>query len=106
MRSKQEKDALCRRSVEQGLGISALYPSAIKQIPELSEMLSYDQAPGSTMIAERLVTLPTHELVSDADLVRLRVVLDSIRGNQDVDVNRALEAPAAGQGAHELPRPR
>lgn len=106
MRSKQEKDALCRRSVEQGLGISALYPSAIKQIPELSEMLSYDQAPGSTMIAERLVTLPTHELVSDADLVRLRVVLDSIRGNQDVDVNCALEAPAAGRGAHELPRPR
>ena len=67
MRSKQEKDAVCRTSADQGLGISPLYPSSLQYIAELRDTLSSQNVPQSTMIAERLVTLPTHELVSSAD---------------------------------------
>ena len=104
MRSKQQKDALCRASAEQGLGISGLYPCAVKQIAELSGTLSCDQVPGSTMIAERLVTLPTHEFVSDGDLVRLRIALETVQDKQCPEVKHASESPGAGQQAQELPR--
>mgnify|MGYP000004545318 CR=1 FL=1 len=102
MRSKQAKEALCRRSSEQGLGISALYPCAVKQIAELSGTLSTQQVPESTMIAERLVTLPTHELVSDSDLVRLNAAVESIAETQDV--HHALESSGAGRCVQESPR--
>ncbi|MCW5798366.1 MAG: DegT/DnrJ/EryC1/StrS family aminotransferase [Nitrospira sp.] len=104
MRSKQEKDALCRKSAEQGLGISALYPCAVNQIKELSGTRSSQQVPESTMIAERLVTLPTHEFVSNGDLVRLCAALDSVQENQGLDVNHVLEAPGVERRAQELPR--
>ena len=46
MCSKQEKEALCRVSVEQGLGVSSVYPSSVQNIPELREKLSsQDNAP-------------------------------------------------------------
>jgi dTDP-4-amino-4,6-dideoxygalactose transaminase len=104
LRSKEEKNALCRKSAEQGLGISAMYPSAVKQIAELSGILSSQDVAESTLIAERLVTLPTHELVSDADLVRLRAALESVQENHDVNVNSPHEAPGAGRCAQDLPR--
>ncbi len=75
MRSRQDKEALCRLSREQGLGISSLYPSTIRQVAELSEALSAEEVPHSAMIAERLVTLPTHELVSDEDVQRICSVI-------------------------------
>ena len=71
MRSKQEKDAVCRASADQGLGISPLYPSSLQQIVELRDTLSSQDVPQSTLIAERLVTLPTHELVSGDDIDRI-----------------------------------
>jgi dTDP-4-amino-4,6-dideoxygalactose transaminase len=104
LRSKEEKNALCRKSAEQGLGISAMYPSAVKQIAELSGILSSQDVAESTLIAERLVTLPTHELVSDADLVRLRAALESVQENHDVNVNSPHEAPGAGRRAQDSPR--
>ena len=75
MRSKQEKDLVCRMSAERGLGISSMYPSSLQHITELRESVSSQDVPQSTMIAERMVTLPTHELVSDDDLVRISHVV-------------------------------
>lgn len=71
MRSKQDKESVCRLSLAQGLGVSAMYPSAIGQVAELSDTLANDPVPQSVLIAERLVTLPTHELVSDEDVKRI-----------------------------------
>ncbi|MGC3976650.1 MAG: aminotransferase class V-fold PLP-dependent enzyme [Nitrospira sp.] len=104
MRSKQAKDALCRRSAEQGLGISALYPCAVKQIAELSGTLFSQQVPESTMIGERLVTLPTHEFVSDGDVVRLRTALERVQDEQCPEITHAPKAPGAGRQTQELPR--
>lgn len=104
MRSKQEKDALCLKSREQGLGISPLYPSAVDQIAELSGTISSGHVPQSTMIAERLVTLPTHELLSDADLVRLCSAVESVQQDHKPNVNYSAEASGPRRHAEELPR--
>lgn len=77
MRSKQEKDAVCRLSARQGLGISSMYPSSLQHIAELRDALSSQEVPQSTSIAERLVTLPTHEFLSDSDLVRISDALQA-----------------------------
>lgn len=82
MRSRQDKDALCRISREQGLGVSAMYPTAISQVAELSELLSAEPVPHSVTIAERLVTLPTHELVSDEDLKRICSIVTGVLRDQ------------------------
>ena len=104
MRSKQEKDALCRLSVEQGLGVSSLYPSAIQNITELREGLSSQQAPQSAMIAERLVTLPTHEFLTTRDLERISRAIEDVQ--QAAGLTAAC-SPMAREERHtisELPR--
>lgn len=83
MRSKQEKDAVCRMSAERGLGISSMYPSSLQHIIELRESVSFQGVPQSTMIAERLVTLPTHELVSDDDLVRISGIVHAAQQGEE-----------------------
>ena len=104
MRSKQEKDALCRLSAEQGLGVSSLYPSAIQYIAELREALSSQQAPQAAMIAERLVTLPTHEFLSAGDLERISRAIEDV---QQAAGLKAACSPRAREERHtisELPR--
>lgn len=86
MRSRQEKEAVYLMSKVRGLGMSAAYPSSIQQVPELREMLSSQNVPRATMIAERLVTIPTHELLSDTDLVRICSAVQSV---QRVEESRA-----------------
>ena len=79
MRSRQEKEALCRASVEQGLGVSSMYPSSIQYIAELRTELESQAVPQATMMAERLVTLPTHEFVSGHDLARICSAVQEIQ---------------------------
>jgi perosamine synthetase len=104
MRSKQEKDAVCRTSADQGLGISPLYPSSLQYIAELRDTLSSQDVPQSTMIAERLVTLPTHELVSDSDLVRICSVIQAAQRVDGAATIRRPDIPNGQRHAPELPR--
>lgn len=103
MRSRQDKDALCRISREQGLGISAMYPSAIGQVPELSASLSAAPVPHSVAIAERLVTLPTHELLSDEDLKRMCAVVSNSLQDQVIGNNAVADGSRCC--ASELAKP-
>ncbi len=104
MRSKQEKETLCRRSADEGLGISSLYPSSVEQIALLAETLSSQHVPQSTIIAERLVTLPTHELVSDKDLVRLCAAVESVQQVHGLDSKSSSEQLDEHSHMQELPR--
>jgi dTDP-4-amino-4,6-dideoxygalactose transaminase len=67
-RSREERDGLCRKGVGAELGISPMYPGAVSQIPELRDSLGRTRYPVAESVAERLLTLPVHPLVSDADL--------------------------------------
>ncbi len=84
LRSRQEKEALCRASVEQGLGVSSMYPSSVRDIPELRPELESQAVPQATMMAERLVTLPTHEFVSAHDLERICRAIQEIQQAEGV----------------------
>ncbi|MBA3967022.1 MAG: DegT/DnrJ/EryC1/StrS family aminotransferase, partial [Nitrospirales bacterium] len=104
MRSRQEKESLCRMSREQGLGVSSMYPSSVQHIAELRETLSSQSVPQSTMIADRLVTLPTHELLSTHDLERVCGAVQGIQHAAEVGSARSSEVQAKPCSTSELPQ--
>ena len=104
MRSRQEKEALCRASVEQGLGVSSMYPSSIQYIAELRTELESQAVPQATMMAERLVTLPTHEFVSAHDLARICSAVQEIQRAEGVGPTHSSIAQNDGRTISEMPR--
>jgi perosamine synthetase len=78
MPSAVHKRHLCALSVEQGLGVSPLYPTAISEIQHLKAFFKDQQFPGATVLAKRLVTLPTHCYLEAADLERICLALRTI----------------------------
>lgn len=78
MSSREEKSRLCALSKRQGLGISPLYPTTVQQIPELQAILSMTPVTGASIVAERLVTLPTHCYVTDHDVNRIKAALEEV----------------------------
>ena len=91
-------------SAEQGLGISSMYPSSLQDIAELRDTLSSQRVPKASMITERLVTLPTHELVSDSDLVRICSVIQAAQRVDGAATIRRPDIPNGQRHAPELPR--
>lgn len=104
MRSKQEKEALCQISGEQGLGVSSMYPSSVQYIAELREALSSQSVPQSTMIAERLVTLPTHELLSEVDIERICGAVQEVQRAEEVRITCSPEFNEEQPRVSERPR--
>lgn len=104
MGSKQEKESVCLMSKAQGLGVSAAYPSSIQQVPELREVLSSQNVPRAAMMAERLVTVPTHELLSDTDLARICSAVQRVQcvGGSGADSSSVINERR--QSVSELPR--
>jgi dTDP-4-amino-4,6-dideoxygalactose transaminase len=59
------------------LGLSAMYPSAVPDIPELRARLSGTRCPGARDLAQRLFTLPTHAFLSDKDRESVIALVES-----------------------------
>lgn len=55
----------------QAMGLGSLYPSGVNMIPALGGSHDPGEFAGAAMVAERLVTLPTHHLMSTVDLCEL-----------------------------------
>ena len=58
-------------SQARGLGLSVAYPTAINEIPELRGAFDDEQFPSARLIADTLVTLPTHQWVSERDRIAI-----------------------------------
>jgi perosamine synthetase len=71
MKTGEQKRQLCALSKQRGLGISPCYPAPVQDIPELQSTLRGTKAAGASMLAECLVTLPTHRYVTDQDVRRI-----------------------------------
>jgi dTDP-4-amino-4,6-dideoxygalactose transaminase len=82
LNTSEMKARLCAKSQEQGLGISPLYPTSIELIPELRQHLSDGSAPISKQVADRLVTLPTHHMVSAHDMHRVLEALEELAAQE------------------------
>lgn len=72
----EEKASICREYKH--IGISAMYPTSIGEIKELSDSVSVKSCPNSSRIAKKLITLPTHHLVNEG----LRKKICSVVGNK------------------------
>lgn len=54
-----------------GLGVSRMYPASVNQIKALRDRFASQSFPTAEDVAERILTLPTHELLSPDDEERL-----------------------------------
>lgn len=67
MNSREERDKVYVLSQKKGLGISLMYPTAINEIEELRATFNGKVFPTAREISERLLTIPTHHLLSERD---------------------------------------
>ncbi|MFH1701756.1 MAG: aminotransferase class V-fold PLP-dependent enzyme [Candidatus Zixiibacteriota bacterium] len=60
------------------IGISGLYPGTVSSIPALSsDMTNNSDCPNAAKVANALITLPTHFGVTDEDIDKIAVLLES-----------------------------
>jgi len=76
MESRAARDRIYSLSEQRGLGLGVMYPTAINAIEELRATVGGQNAPAAERVAERLLTLPTHHLLTDRDK---RAVCELIR---------------------------
>ncbi|MGW8228057.1 MAG: DegT/DnrJ/EryC1/StrS family aminotransferase [Gammaproteobacteria bacterium] len=71
----ERRDRIYHRLRKTGLGPSLLYPSSLPRIPGLKDLLS-DQGnfPAAEAFAGRILTLPTHDRVRQADIRKIREI--------------------------------
>jgi dTDP-4-amino-4,6-dideoxygalactose transaminase len=62
-----EKDRLFALSQKRGLGLALAYPTPVNEIPEIRSTFDGQRFPTARTVSERLVTLPTHQWVSEKD---------------------------------------
>jgi perosamine synthetase len=77
VRDRGTKEAVCRQSREVGAGLSPSYPATIQEIPELAGRLVNRTCAGAQEVVDRLVTLPTHEFVTEVDRLKISRILGS-----------------------------
>ena len=83
VRDREMKEAVCRRSREVGAGLSPSYPATIQEIPELAGRLAGRKCAGAQEVVDRLVTLPTHQFVTEKDRLKIGRILGN-RGSGPV----------------------
>jgi perosamine synthetase len=67
VKDRKTRDQVYARSKERGLGLSLMYPTAVDEIGEIKGTFHGEVFPRAKQIAETLVTLPTHQWLSEAD---------------------------------------
>jgi hypothetical protein len=77
--SREERDRVFEAARRARLGFSLMYPSAIRAIPALAGAMAEARCPTADSIAERLVTVPVHPLVSASDSENIEKVLKGVR---------------------------
>lgn len=63
----QERQRLYALSQKRGLGLGLAYPTPVNEIPEIRATFGGRRFPVARTISERLLTLPTHQWVTDRD---------------------------------------
>lgn len=71
LKSKEDKDSLMSNPLSRSLGISPMYPSSVEGIAELRDSIPRGSCPLANSIANRLITLPTHQYLSEEEKHRL-----------------------------------
>ncbi len=72
------RDAIYYLSKKTGTGISRMYPTPINEIGDIKDGLSEESYPQAKGISERLVTLPTHHLLTKKDRKAICDLISSV----------------------------
>ena len=95
LETPEDKRELCRMSQRLGLGISPMYPTAIDRIPALAGRFTGNCYPGAATVANRLVTLPVHHLLTRMDLERIVRATKAFAGSVPGAFPGLVHPPAA-----------
>ena len=96
VRSREIRDRIYSRSYESGLGIAPMYPTPINKIEELRSEFNCKRFPVAEKIAEQLLTIPTHHLVSDNHKKGICELVNEILREPLTDPQRAEASLEAG----------
>lgn len=75
LKTGKDKKAICDLARKDGLGITPMYPSPINEIREIKDQFTGMTYPVAKLVAEKLVTLPTHAYLTNRDIDRIAHVL-------------------------------
>ncbi len=96
VKNRQVRDNIFMHSREKGMGINRMYPTPINEIKEITDQFEGIIFPSARAIAECLVSLPTHQLLSTKDKER---ICDYLKAQGPVIISQPL-APESSSYAH------
>ncbi len=67
VKNRQVRDMIFVHSRKKGMGINRMYPTPINEIEEIRDQFDDRMFPSAKDVAECLVSLPTHQLLTDKD---------------------------------------
>jgi dTDP-4-amino-4,6-dideoxygalactose transaminase len=76
--NKQTRDDIYFLSNKEGVGISRMYPSPINEIQEIKSSFNGQSFPSAKWLSERLLTIPTHHLLTGRDKEKIISKLSTI----------------------------
>ena len=74
--SVEKRDRIYAISRERGLGLSIMYPTAINEIGEIRANFYGQEFPFAREVAERILTVPVHPLLSDRDKIAITELIN------------------------------
>jgi dTDP-4-amino-4,6-dideoxygalactose transaminase len=92
--NKKVRDSVYSGLNLKGLGVSLMYPSSINKIAEIKDQFAASAYPSAEAISSKLLTLPTHELLTERDLKAILEFLTPITRSSAAVPFEA--SPAAG----------
>lgn len=82
---KETRDQLCSSSKKEGFGIVKMYPTPINEIQEIKGQFRRDNFPVAKLVADRLLTVPTHQLLSKKDRDKINKHLATISRQKETE---------------------
>jgi dTDP-4-amino-4,6-dideoxygalactose transaminase len=82
IQNRERKERILSLSQRKGLGISRMYPTPVSEIKEIRNQFNGTTYPSAKILAETLLTLPTHPLLKEKDREEIRQLFRelSLRG--------------------------
>jgi perosamine synthetase len=68
---KATMDHLYSLSKKEGLGIAKMYPTPLDEIPQIKDQFKDNEFPAAKLVADRLLTVPTHGLLNSRDKAKI-----------------------------------
>jgi dTDP-4-amino-4,6-dideoxygalactose transaminase len=80
-KDRKGRDRLFLISSKKGLGLSLMYPTPVNEIEEIKDLFKGKTFPHAKEVSERLLTIPTHHLLSNEDKERISHHLSAINNS-------------------------